>query len=81
MFGERHHLEEEFPESRDRIEDLRGNDPRFSQLYQEYARVDEEVWRIEEQIDTPSDTYTEDLKKKRVRLKDEIYFILKSGAA
>jgi len=81
MFGERHHLETEFPEFSDAIEELRGRDPRFSDLYDEYARVDEEVWRIEEQIDTPSDTYTEDLKKKRVRLKDELYTMLKNSAA
>jgi len=81
MFGERHHLETEFPEFSKTIEELRGRDSRFSDLYDEYARVDEEVWRIEEQIDTPSDTYTEDLKKKRVHLKDELYAILKSSAA
>ena len=77
MFGERHHLETEFPEYKKKIETMRAEDPRFSEMYDEYTRVDEEVWRIEEQIDTPSDSYTEDLKKRRVKLKDDLYAMLK----
>ncbi len=80
MFGEHHDLENEFPEYKERIAQLVQNDPEFAHLYQQYQAADEEVWRIEEQIDTPSDTYTEDLKKKRVMLKDKLYALLKAEA-
>ena len=76
MFGEHHNLEHEFPEYLERIAQLKTNDPHFAELYQAYHAIDDEVYRIEEQIETPSDYYTEDLKKKRVKLKDELYHIL-----
>lgn len=79
MFGEHHRLAEEFPEYRDRIHDLKDRDAEFAQLYDEYIRVDKEIYRIEEQIETPSDDYTEELKKKRVVIKDRLYEILKRG--
>lgn len=77
MLGESHDLFHEFPEYKDRIAELRAADPKFAQLYDEYHAVNDEVERIELQIETPSDTYTETLKKKRLHLKDEIYAILR----
>ena len=76
MFGEHHYLELEFPKLKDRIHNLLSQDSHFAQLYKEYHAIDDEVWRIEEQIETPSDYYTENLKKKRVFLKDKLYAIL-----
>ena len=39
-------------------------------------KLDKEIYRIEERIETPSDAYTEELKKKRLLVKDRIYAIL-----
>ncbi|MDS4021307.1 MAG: YdcH family protein [Candidatus Competibacter sp.] len=80
MLGESHDLFHEFPEYRDRIAELKAADPRFAELYDEYHKVNDEVERIELQIETPSDFYTETLKKKRLHLKDEIYAILRKVA-
>lgn len=80
MLGESHDLFHEFPEYKDRIAELKIADPRFAQLYDEYHAVNDEVERIELQIETPSDFYTETLKKKRLHLKDEIYVILRKVA-
>ncbi|MBK8183856.1 MAG: YdcH family protein [Candidatus Competibacteraceae bacterium] len=80
MLGESHDLFHEFPEYKDRISDLRSADPRFAQLYDEYHTVNDEVERIELELETPSDMYTETLKKKRLHLKDEIYAILRKVA-
>lgn len=78
MFGEHHRLAEEFPEYKDRIHELKVKDQHFARLYEEYQQIDDEVYRIEEQIETPSDEYTEELKKKRLQLKDQLFDILKS---
>lgn len=77
MLGENHDLFHEFPEYKERIAELKVADPKFAALYDEYHVVNNEVERIELQIETPSDFYTEDLKKQRLHLKDEIYTILR----
>lgn len=80
MLGESHDLFHEFPEYQNRIAELKAADPHFTELYDEYHTVNNEVERIELQIETPSDFYTETLKKKRLHLKDEIYAILRAKA-
>ena len=79
MFGEHHDLVHEFPEYKERIHELKMNDPHFEKLHQEYEAIDKEIYRIEQQIETPTDEYTEQLKKKRALLKDQLYAILKSA--
>jgi len=78
MTIERHDLVLEFPDYSDKIEKLRGSDKHFAALFDEYHAVDREVRHIEQQIETPSDVYTEDLKKRRVKLKDELYALLRA---
>lgn len=77
MFGEHHHLAEEFPDFKDRIHQLKVINPAFAALVDEYNAIDDEIYRIEEQIETPSDDYTEKLKKQRLSLKDELYQLLR----
>ncbi len=76
MFGENHDLFHEFPEYEDRIQELKTSDSRFARLYEEYHKVNDEVWRIEEGIENTDDLYLEELKKKRLHYKDELYAIL-----
>ena len=77
MLGESHDLFHEFPEYGERIAELQTANPKFAHLYADYHAVNSEVERIEMQIETPSDFYTENLKKQRLHLKDEIYAILR----
>ena len=77
MFGENHDLVHEFPEYKERIHQLKLENNHFSRLFDEYHTVDREVRRIEQGVETPSDFYTEDLKKQRLSLKDELYAMLK----
>lgn len=77
MFGEHHDLLSEFPDLKDKIHELKVNNEEFARLYEQYQQIDQEVYRIEEQFETPSDEYTEELKKKRVLLKDQLYSMLK----
>lgn len=79
MFGEHHRLFEEFPEFKQKIHDLKLSNQHFAKLFEEYNEIDKEIYRIEEEIETPSDAYTEDLKKKRLMVKDQIYAMLRSA--
>jgi uncharacterized protein YdcH (DUF465 family) len=79
MLGEHHDLAHEFPEYKDQIHALKISDPHFARLFDEYEDLDKEIYRIEEQIENTSDTYMEELKMKRVKLKDELYTMLRQA--
>lgn len=79
MFGEHHNLAGEFPEYKEKIHDLKINNPNFARLFDQYENIDKEIYRIEEQIQNTSDDYMEGLKIKRVKLKDELYAMLKQA--
>ena len=75
---EHHHdLAHEFPEFKEKIHTLKLSDHHFTNLYNQYQELDKEIFRIEEEIETPSDEYIEELKRKRLMLKDELYALLK----
>ena len=75
-----HSLINEFPEYRDAIHDLKTSNNHFARLFDQYHHVDKEVHRIEEGVENTSDFYLEDLKKKRLHLKDEMYGMIKSSS-
>lgn len=75
---EHHDLQHDFPEFHDRIHALKTSNTHFAKLFDEYHEVDRAVRRIEQEIETPSDAYTEELKMRRVRLKDELYSMLRA---
>ena len=77
MANEHHRdISHEFPEIKHRVHELKLTSAKFRGLYEEYQAVDNEVSRIEQDIETPSDDYTEELKLRRVRLKDRLYGML-----
>jgi uncharacterized protein YdcH (DUF465 family) len=78
MYGEHHDLAHDFPEYREKIHELKQADKHFANLFDEYHKVDREVRRIEQGIETPSDEYVETLKKKRLQLKDQLFARLKA---
>jgi len=81
MFGERHDLPTEFPEHAELIKALRDVNPVFGAMYKEYDALDKEILKIEQNIEPVSDFYAEDLKKKRVLLKDKLYETLNKQSA
>jgi uncharacterized protein len=74
----RHNLIDEFPEHKDKIHDLKMNDHHFRKLFDEYDEVDAEIHRIESGAEATIDDVLNDLRKKRVHLKDELSAILAS---
>jgi len=81
MFGERHDLPHEFPNLKELIEQLLEKSAEFAQLYQEYDALDQEILKIEQNVEPVSDAYAEELKMRRVHLKDQLYGMLKEHAA
>ena len=79
MFGEHHDLLHELPEYKDKIHAMKTSDAHFAKLFDEYHEVDHEVRRIEQGVETPSDDYLEEVKKKRLALKDELYKMLQAA--
>lgn len=77
MLGEHHSLAHEFPEYKDKIHELKTSNPEFAKLFEKYENLDKEIYRIEMQIENTSDEYLENLKIRRVQLKDELYTMLK----
>lgn len=76
MIVEHHSLARDFPELRERLHALKS-DAHFSRLQQEYDHLDREICRLEEGIEHASDEAVEQLKMRRVHLKDELYTLLK----
>ncbi len=79
MIGEHHDLLHELPEYKDKIHEMKLSNAHFAKLFDEYHEVDHEVRRIEQGIETPADDYTEEVKKKRLALKDELFQMLKAA--
>ncbi len=81
MTTELHHpLINELPEYRDLIHKLKTDDHHFRRLFDEYHEVDRAIVRIEEEIDPASDARTEELKLKRLHLKDDLHQILRKAS-
>ncbi|MBI2784481.1 MAG: DUF465 domain-containing protein [Gammaproteobacteria bacterium] len=76
MSIENHTLSHEFPELKDRIHTLKASDHHFARRFDEYNDLDREVRRLEDEGSPRADETMEDLKKKRLALKDELYKML-----
>ncbi|PIE38387.1 MAG: GTP-binding protein [Gammaproteobacteria bacterium] len=76
MTVEHHDLVHEFPELRERIHELKISDHHFRRLFDEYHDLTREVENIENEVAPASTQAEEELKIKRVHLKDELYRIL-----
>ena len=74
-----HELAAEFPELKERIHDLKISDGHFSRLFDEYHVVNREVHRAEAAGLNITDEHYEELKRKRMVLKDELYSMLQKA--
>lgn len=76
-----HPLTTEFPEYKQVITTLNVNDSYFHNLLEEYNRIDDEICRIEENLQWATDQEIEELKLRRVYLKDKLYYMLRQAPA
>jgi hypothetical protein len=76
MQVDHHDLDQEFPEFNDAIQVLKSGNAHFARLFASYQRLTGKVEDLEEH-DMPVGDFTfEDMKKQRVKLKDELYHLL-----
>lgn len=78
MTLQQHDLHHEFPEFKDVIHSLKTSNHHFARLFDEYHAANNEVKRIEGQGVPVADETFEEAKKKRLKLKDELYAMLRS---
>ena len=71
-----HELAAEFPELKDRIHEMKTSDGHFQRLFEDYHTINREVHRVEAAGINVADEHYEELKKKRMALKDELYAML-----
>ena len=65
-------LDEDFPDMAERIHELKTTDNHFARLVEEYHELNRQIHRIETRVEPASEDVEEELKRRRVRLKDEI---------
>ena len=71
-----HELSEEFPDKSAQLQMLKEGDARFARLADEYHKVNRAIHRAECNIEPMDQFAEEDLRKRRMRLKDEIARLL-----
>lgn len=71
-----HELADEFPDLAAEIHHLRETDGHFHRITNEYHDVNRAIHRAETDVEPCDDFTLEDMRKKRMALKDEIYGML-----
>ncbi len=69
---EAHDILHEFPQKKEKIHELKTTDQHFRKLFDEYHDIDHEIHRFENGSEATTDEHLNDLRKKRVILKDQI---------
>jgi uncharacterized protein YdcH (DUF465 family) len=68
-----HPITREFPNHAQTIKQLRSTNDQFRKAFKEYHRIDDAIYRIEEDIDFATDQELQELKLERARLKDWLH--------
>jgi uncharacterized protein YdcH (DUF465 family) len=65
-------LHEEFPTQIETIHSLKGSNAHFARIAEAYHELNRAIHRIETDVEPAGDETLENMKKKRLSLKDEI---------
>lgn len=71
-----HEIHDEFPEYADKMHALKVSDEHFADLLEDYRDVNRAIHRAETEVEPVGDAHMEDMRKRRMVLKDEIYGML-----
>lgn len=74
-----HELAEEFPHAQDKLHALKGSDPHFARLAEDYHTINRRIHRAETLVEPMEELAEVGLRKKRAALKDQIAAILSGG--
>ena len=78
MHDENHDLPDELPEHKEAIDALKRNNAHFARMFEEYNKINDEIYLIEDQDSPVSDDLLHDMKKRRLVLKDELYRLIQA---
>lgn len=70
-----------FPEYRDLITQLKTSNHHFTRLFDQHNQLDQTIKNMESKPSSGTHEEIENLKKKKLHLKDELYDILKKTEA
>lgn len=70
-----------FPEFRDLISRLKTENDHFARLFNKHNDLDQQIKNIEARIEPGSTEDIGHLKREKLKLKDELYVLLKNAAA
>lgn len=73
-----HDLTEEFPEDAAKLHALKGRNAHFARLVAEYEEVNEAVHEAETRLAPTDEAHEEELRRRRLALKDEIRRMLQA---
>lgn len=79
MQGEHHEIEAEFPEFRQRIDELSAADADFAASIKRHDELDNEIRKLEELGQPITDEALEKMKYERAELKDMVYARIRAG--
>lgn len=78
MEGHRHDLINEFPEYKEKIHTLKTSNAHFRKLAEKYEILDKSIAKSEGRVDLMSEQDEESLRKERLKIKEELYSMLKA---
>ena len=70
-----------FPEYRDLITKLKNEDAHFARLFDKHNEIDQKIKNQEANIEFATQQEVETLKKEKLKIKDELYTILRKYSA
>lgn len=70
----------EFPNMSEQIHMLKKNDSHFAGMCERYDELEHNIHQMESGVETFTDEHIEELKKKRLKIKDELFSILQKAA-
>lgn len=79
MYIQPHDVEHEFPEYKEVLHEMKSQDSHLAGLVEEYERLNADIVDIEENDKPFQDFEFEEMKKRRLMLKDQIYSILRGN--
>lgn len=76
-----HDLHSEFPDATDALHMLKTGNEHFGKIAAQYHDVNREIHRIDSGIEAASDERTEELKKERLSILDQVAVMIKQVSA
>ena len=72
-----HELAEEFPQAKEKIQELNQSNQHFAKLTDDYHQLNRQIHRIETNVEPADEGFEKQLRRQRLALLDEINTFLK----